>query len=338
MQTRPAIVALSFALGSLLEGLAAFELLRPTFFLAHPTALVLLSHGIACGLLTPGFLLLLPPAYRRDRGISILLILGLAAPLPIVGPSLVLLFSRYILKLDRPTKLDSNYFFGDRQYSSGTVESAGNSLTRSLLEHLRNPDVQVRRNAVLAARQLDFQSAIPILRMAQQDNDEHVRIFARSALSQITETLETSLKAMENPKLNPRQKLDRVQFVAEQFRDYVELGLLTEGSRKAHMDKLIGLLSQSLAAEPENEKVLCLLLKFCLLAGDIDRAKTHLRALKKLAPSPEVTLPWELTLCFEDRDWPSLKEMLASIPRSHSQDPQLMRIYEFWRRKGAQTK
>jgi HEAT repeats len=338
MQTRSVTLMLSFALGGLLESMAGFELLRPTFFPAHPTLVVLLSHLVACGLLTPGFLLLLPPAYRRDKGISIMLILGLAAPLPVVGPGLVLLFSQYLLKLDRLPKLDSSYFFGDRQYSSGANQSVGNSLTRSLLVHLRSPNVEVRRNAVLAARQLDFSSAIPILRLAQQDSDEQVRIFARNTLGQITETLEGSLKAMESPNLNPQQKLDRVLFVGEAFRAYVELGLMTEGNRKSHMDKLIGLLSQSLTAEPDNEKLLCLLLKFCLRAGDIDQARIHLRALQKLAPSPDVTLPWELALCFEDRDWPSLKEMLTSLRRNHSQDPQLMKIYNFWRQNGGQAK
>lgn len=338
MQTRPVALLVSFALGGLLESFAGFELLTSACFPAHPAQVVLLSHFAACGILAPGFLLLLPPTYRRDKWISILLILGFSTPLPIVGPGLVLLFSQYILKLDRLDKLDSNYYFGDRQYSSGTEQSAGNSLTRSLIEHLRSPDIEVRRNAILAARRLDFKSAIPILRLAQQDSDEQVRIFARNTLGQITETLEGSLKAIERPDLNPQQQLDRVMFVAEQFRDYVELGLITEGSRKFYLDKVIRLLSQSLAAEPGNEKVLCLLLKFCILARYIDQAKTHLIALKKLAPDPDVTLPWELELYFEDRDWQSLSEMLTTIRRSHSQDPQLMKAYNFWHQKVSEAR
>src|SRR6185503_8208522 len=110
--------------------------------------------------------------YRKDKWISILLILGLSIPLPVVGPGLVLIFSQYILKLERGHKPESNYYFGDRQYSSGTQLSAGNSLTRSLIEHLRSPDVEVRRDAILAARRLDFKSAIAILRIAQQASDE----------------------------------------------------------------------------------------------------------------------------------------------------------------------
>jgi hypothetical protein len=276
---------------------------------------------------------LLPPTYQRDKWISILLILGFSAPLPIVGPGLVLLFSLCILKLDRFHKLEPNYYFGDRQYASGTEQSTGNSLTRSLIEHLRSPDIEVRRNAILAAQRLDFKSAIPILRLAQQDSHEQVRIFARNTLGQITETLESSLKAIESPDLSPQQHLDRVMFVAEQFRDYVELGLLTEGSRKYYLDKTIELLSQSLAAEPDNEKVLCLLLKFCIRARDVEQAKTHLVALKNLASCPDVTLPWELELYFENRDWQGLREMLATIRRSHSQDPQLMKAYNFWHQK-----
>jgi hypothetical protein len=333
MQTRPAALLVSFALGGLLESFAGFELLTSAGFSDHPTQAVLLSHFAACGILAPGFLLLLPASYRQDKWISLLLILGLSAPLPIVGPALVLLFTQYILKLDHRHKLESDYYFGDRQFSSGTEQSTGNSLTRSLVEHLRNPDIEVRRNAVLAARRLDFKSAIPILRMAQQDGDEQVRIFARNTLGQITEEFEVSLKAMEDPDFNPQQHLDRVMFVAEQFRDYVELGLATEGGKKTHLDRLIRLLSQTLAADSGNEKVLRLLLKFCILARDIEQARIHLITLKTLAPSPEVTLPWELELHFESRDWQLLSERLTTIRRSHSQDLHLMKIYNFWHQK-----
>ncbi len=329
---------ISFVLSGLLECFAGFELLTSAWFPNHPAQAVLLSHFAACGILAPGILLLLPPAYRKDWWISLLLILGLSTPLPIVGPALVLLFSLYILKLDHVRKLETDYYFGDRQYASGTEQSAGNSLTRSLIEHLRSPDIEVRRNAVLAAKQLDFKSAIPILRLAQQDGDEQVRIFARNTLGQITEALEGSLKAIENPELNPQQHLDRVVYVAEQFRDYVELGLATEGGRKSHLDRLIRLLSQSLAVEPASEKVLCLLLKFCILAGDIAGAERHLMALKKLAPSPDVTLTWELEIHFENRDWQSLSAMLTTIRRSHSHDPQLMKVYNFWHQKNSEAR
>lgn len=338
MQMRSAALLVSFALGGLLESFAGFELLTSACFPDHPTQAVLLGHFAACGILAPGFLLLLPPSYRKHRWVSLLLILGLSTPLPIVGPALVLLFAQYILKLDHHLKPESDYYFGDRQFSSGTEQSTGNSLTRSLIEHLRSPDIEVRRNAVLAARRLDFKSAIPILRMAQQDGDEQVRIFARNTLGQITEALEGSLKAMEDPNFNPQQHLDRVMFVAEQFRDYVELGLATEGGKKTHLDRLIRLLSQTLDVEADNEKVLCLLLKFCILARYIDQARTYLIALKKLAPSPGVTLPWELELHFESRDWQSLSERLTTIRRSHSQDPHLMKIYNFWHQRTSEAR
>jgi len=335
MQTRPVFLLVSFAVGGLLECFAGVELLTSVCFSAHATRVVLLSHLAACAILAPGFLLLLPPAYRKDKWLSLLLILGLSASLPMVGPGLVLIISQYIFKLERLHKLKPNYYFGDKQYSSGTEQSAGNSLTRSLIEHLLSPDIEVRRNAILAAARLDFKSAIPILRVAQQDSDEQVRIFARNTLGQITESLEGSLKAIESPDLNPQQQLDRLIFVAEQFRDYVELGLITEGSRKSHLDRVIHLLTQSLAADLDKEKVLCLLLKFCLLARDVDQAKIHLMTLKKLAPDPDVTLPWELELYLEDRDWPSLSKLLSTIRRSHSRDARLMKACNFWQKASA---
>ena len=336
MQKRLVALLFSFVLGTCLESIAVFELFTSRYFPAHVTFFVLASHLAACLALVPGFLLLLPPAYRTDKWLSSVLIVGLSAPLPFIGPGIVLLFAQYILKIDRFQKLESNYFYGDRRYSSGTELNAGNSLTRSLIEHLRSPEIEVRRNAILAARRLDYKSAIPILRMAQQDSDEQVRIYARNTLGQIAESLEGSLKAIEDSALNPQDRLDRVVFVAEEFRDFVELGLIAEGAREFHMDKVIRLLAESLSADPENERILCLLLKFCILARDIPQAKTFLNMLKKLTPVPGVTLPWELELCFEDRDWPRLSQMLTTIERSHSQDPHLMKTYNFWHRKAYQ--
>lgn len=338
MQMRSVILLVSFVSGGLLESFAAFELWTSAVFSAHSTLAVFLSHLAACGLLSPGFLLLLPATYRRAKWISTLLILGLSTSLPIAGPALVLLFSQYILKLERPHKLESDYYFGDRQYTSGTEQSFGNSLTRSVIGHLRSQDVEVRRNAVLAAGRLDFQSAIPILRLAQKDSDEQVRIFARNTLSQIAATLEDSLKTMDRADLDAQQRLDRAMFVAERFRDYVELGLMAEGARKPHLANVIRLLSESLSTEPDNENILRHLVKFCILARSPEQAKTHLIALKKLAPHPEVTLPWELELCFEDRDWQSLSEKLTTIRRSHSQDPLLMKIYNFWHQKASEAR
>ena len=338
MQKRLVALLFSFGLGAFLESFALFELFTSRFFPTAATAVVLLSHLAACLVMVPGVLLLLPPPYRKDKWLSLLLIVGLSAPLPLVGPGLVLLFTQYILKMDRFHKLESNYFFGDRQYASGTELNAGNSLTRSLIEHLRSPEIEVRRNAILAARRLDYKSAIPILRMAQLDSDEQVRIYARNTLGQIAESLEGSLKAIEGSALNPQQRLDRVMFIAEEFRDFVELGLIAEGTKKAHMEKVIRLLAESLAAEPNNERILCMLLKFCILARDIPQAKSYLAVLKKLAPVPGVTLPWELELYFEDRDWQRLSQMLSSIQRSHSQDPHLMKTYNFWHQKAYELK
>lgn len=328
----------SFALGALLEGFAAFELLTSATFPNQPVQAVLLSHLAACGLLVPALLFLLPPTYRKDKWLSILLILGLSAPLPVVGAALVLLFSQYILKLELPHKPESDFYFGDRRYSSGNEQSCGNSLTRSIIVHLRSPDVEVRRNAILAVKQLDFKAAIPILGVALQDSDEQVRIYARNTWSQIAGALEGSLKEIESADITSPQRLDRVIFVAEHFRHYLELGLIAEGSRKPHLDEVIRLLSESLAAETDNERILCLLLKFCLLTRDIRQAKTHLIALKQLAPSPDVTLPWELEIYFEDHDWSSLSALLTTIRRSHFQNPQVMKSYNFWHQKSSATR
>ncbi len=334
---RNTILLISFSLGGLLETWAGSHLLASAPLPVDQIQTVLLGHLAACGVLLPGFLLLLPPAYRRSKWIASGLVLGFSVSLPFVGPGLVLLVSQWILKLERQRKLAPDYYFGDRQFFSGSAQSPGDGPPRSLIGHLRSPDVEVRRKAILAAAQLHSQSAIPILRLAQKDSDEQVRIFARNTLSQIAATLEDCLKTMDRANLSPQQRLDRAVFVAERFRDYVELGLISESARNPHFTKVIRLLSESLSAEPDNKNILRHLIRFCIQGRFLEQARTHLSALKRLSPDPAMTLSWELELCFEDRDWPSLGEKLGHIRRSHSQDPELMRIYNFWHRRTPET-
>ena len=70
MQKRLVALLFSFGLGAFLESFALFELFTSRFFPAAATAVVLLSHLAACLVLVPGFLLLLPSPYRKEKWLS----------------------------------------------------------------------------------------------------------------------------------------------------------------------------------------------------------------------------------------------------------------------------
>ena len=101
-------------------------------------------------------------------------------------------------------------------------------------------------------------------------------------------------------------------FIAEEFRDYVELGLITEGTENPP-GQVIRLLCRISGCRAENEEVLCMCSKFCILARRHPQAKTHLVVFKKLAPVPDVTLPVGIGTHFEDRDL--AKHSARCLPR-----------------------
>jgi hypothetical protein len=85
------------------------------------------------------------------------------------------------------------------------------------------------------------------------------------------------------------------------------------------------------ARQPDDAKSLCLALKLYLLDTQMDKAADSLQRLKQIAPGPDITLPWELQINYQTRDWPALHEVLGYLERQCYNDPQFRKIYEFWR-------
>ena len=189
-------------------------------------------------LFSPVFLHLLPPSYCQEKWLSLLLLLGFSITLPLVGLLLAFAYAQLIVRLRPAHNLDRKYYFGDTPYLTDRKDKATFSkTTHSIVEILNSPNTETRRKAILAVRNLDLPSAIPILRRAQEDTDEQVRIFARNVLTQIIVDLESALKMIEAEGVESESGVDQVIYVIERYHELVDLGLISEGHQGVYRTK-----------------------------------------------------------------------------------------------------
>jgi hypothetical protein len=318
--------------GALLDLIVGWQLVGPQQILqaSHRFWIVLL-HFAACGLLAPLFSGLLPSSSRPEKRLSLLLIFGFSSTLPVVGPLLVLAFTQLIRRLHPASDFEKNFYFGDNPYLTAPNEKAAlDKTTHSIVEILNSANTENRRKAILAVRNLNLQAAIPILRHAQEDSDEQVRIFARSLLTRIMADLESSLKMVEGKTLQSEQAVERMIYVVERYHQFVELGLISERNRKIYLDKAILLLTEVHQRQPADEKILCLLLKYCISNGRIKDARKYLGKLREVNCGAADTVPWELEIAFIGRDWQAFQALLEKLKEDHSRDPKFRELYSFW--------
>jgi hypothetical protein len=322
----------SAAAGAAFETVAVLELAAPPHLLQLGPALrVVLLHFAACAFFAPGLLALVPSGNRLEKSVALLLIFGFSCALPVLGPALALGFSQLIRRLPPATGLEKRFYFGENPYLTDPNERAAfDKTTRSIIEILNSPNTEARRKAILAVRSLSLQAAVPILRHAQQDNDEQVRIFARNSLAQIIAALESALKSVEGKLLESEQGIERMTYVIEQYHQFVELGLISEGTRTIYLTQALSVLNKIHEREPANEKILCLLVKYCISNNRLNEARQRVAKLKELSRDSASTLPWELEISFVDRDWRALHTVLEKLRREHQQDPRLRELYAFW--------
>ncbi|MEX2381490.1 MAG: HEAT repeat domain-containing protein [Opitutales bacterium] len=94
-------------------------------------------------------------------------------------------------------KSERCYVFAEESVPDIFAFQSRTEVSTSILQILNSPDVSNRRKAVLALRAIEPRFALPFLRRAVQDSDEHVRIFAQGILTEIVEQFDKSIKVME---------------------------------------------------------------------------------------------------------------------------------------------
>lgn len=211
---------------------------------------------------------------------------------------------------------------------------AGNFGPRSsVAEILRGPDPASRRNAILAVKDLDVRSALPLLRKGLQDSDEQVRIFAQNSLSELLEKFESKIKALEARSQSSPTDVAAAIGLAEQYFELVYLEVAGDDETSAHMlGQAIEILDRAAREAPRNSRVGLLQLRYALRQRNLEAARSALHRVRALKVDEQVVLPWEAELAFLERDWKAVQELLSRFVAKGFVNPRIESIAKFWNR------
>ncbi len=313
---------LGLALALLLQTLALVPVLR-----GMDALWPLLAHLV--GAIIWGFCALV--LFRDRSGATGWLAGGCAAIFPVLGPivSLVLVA---VLRRKPPAQTTGRYVIWRDEPAAESSDSLPSSASgHSIVEILQSPRTQLRRNAILALRELDPQLAIPLLRKGLQDSDEQVRIYAQNILSAMIERFETNLKEIEQRlTAEPTVALHSVR-LAEHFHELVYLDVAGDDETAAHyLAKAQTLLARAAELAPADRQIPLLGMKCALRARDLPAARRWFRQLESDGYEVVDALPWQMELEFIAGDWKRLQELFVIFQRAKITNPRIEELIRFW--------
>ncbi len=202
---------------------------------------------------------------------------------------------------------------------------------QSIVEILQSPRTQLRRNAVLALRELDPQLAIPLLRKGLQDSDEQVRIYAQNILSGMLERFEGGIKELEQKLRDNPDAAQPARRLAEQFFELVYLDVAGDDETAAHyLSKALALLDRAAAAAPDDREIPLLGLKYALRARQPAIARAWSERIDPAQVDSQHVLPWRMELAFQEGDWTALRTLFAAFARGRYFNPRIDEVARFW--------
>lgn len=254
-----------------------------------------------------------------------------ALTFPILGPLASLCFAA-ILR-DPPVDHSGQRYVVWNEQPAGALDHAlpAGSSGHSIVEILQSPRTQLRRNAVLALRELDPQLAIPLLRKGLQDSDEQVRIYAQNILSSMLERFEESIKQLETRMAAGDTDATTATRLAEQYFELVYLDVAGDDETAAHyLAKALALLETAFSASPNDSSVAFLGFKYALRARDVTAARRWLERLEQGNPDLQQVMPWRMELAFLEGDWVRLRTLFEEFARARYINPRIEDLSRFW--------
>jgi len=288
--------------------------------LAHVLGAVVWGWGTAA----------LLPAFDRA---TVWLMAACALLFPVLGPlASVTLIA--ILRRPPPDRTAKKYIVWRDQAIAETGESLPSSASgQSIVEILQSPRTQLRRNAILALRDLDPYVAIPLLRKGLQDSDEQVRIYSQNILSGMIERFEANLKELEQRVLAEPSAALHAMRLAEHFHELVYLDVAGDDETAAHyLTTAQDILRRAAALDPTDAQIPFLGLKCALRMRDLPAAERWFSQLQTGGYDIAAVLPWRMELMFLAGDWVRLRELFAVFERAQVINPRVEELIRYWKR------
>lgn len=313
---------ISLVLGVVLQAIALYLLWQQELI-----ALAVLAHLAGAAAWGFGISLLLPLAQQTAWWLPG----GAALIAPVLGP-LASLAIIQLLRTPPPDYSAQRYLVWDEQPVSATSATLPSGASgQSIVEILQSPRTELRRNAILALRDLDPQFAIQLLRKGLQDSDEQVRIYAQNILSGMIERFESGLKELEQRlAAEPNAALHAVR-VAEQYYELVYLDVAGDDQTAAHyLNKALALLARAAELAPADGEIALLGLKCSLRARNVELARTWFAQVQARPHDHRQVLPWAMELAYMEKDWPRLRTLFATFDHAQTINPRIEALAHFW--------
>ncbi|WP_438483593.1 HEAT repeat domain-containing protein [Oleiharenicola lentus] len=239
-----------------------------------------------------------------------------------------------LLRLKPPENNTQRYvIWSERSQAEWSATLPAGAPGLSIVEILQSPRTQLRRNAILALRDLDPQLAIPLLRKGLQDSDEQVRIYAQNILSTMLERFEGSVKELEQRLVAHPDAVIAAVNLAEQYFELVYLDVAGDDETAAHyLSKALALLERAAEREPNDGRIAFLGLKYSLRARDIVAAQRWLARTQRCNVEVQQVLPWHMELTFLEGNWAKLKEQFAAFTQAGYVNRRIEHLATFWNR------
>ncbi len=313
---------LALVVGVALHFFAALLLLR-----GGPLALPILAHVAGSAAWGLGAVPLFPAALRAAWWFG-----GACALLfPVVGPLTSLALAAILRRPPVDHSARRYVVWNDQPVVESRDTLPAGAAGQSIVEILQSPRIQLRRNAVLALRELDPQLAVPLLRKGLQDSDEQVRIYAQNILSTMLERFETGLKELDQRlAAEPEAALHAIR-LAEHYYELVYLDVAGDDDTAAHyLAKAQTLLARAAMLAPGDGQIPLLGLKCALRARDLAAAEHWFAQLEARGYDVPQVLPWHMELVFLRGDWPRLRELFTTFEHDRIVNPRIAELVQFW--------
>jgi hypothetical protein len=293
---------------------------------ADPVGWIVSAHLLGAAAWGYGAALLLPATQRAAWWLPG----GCALVFPVLGP----LGSLYLMRGLRRRPVDpgaDRYVVWSEEARMSREAPPDAATALSVIEILQGPRTQLRRNAILALRDLEPPMAIPLLRKGLQDSDEQVRIFAQNILSSMLERFEGRIKVLEEELLSSPAAAAPARQLAEQFFELVYLDVAGDESMSTHyLTKALALLEHAAGANPADREIPLLGLKYALRARQPIVARQWCERLDAASLAAQHVLPWRMELAFLECDWAGLKRLFAAFAHAGYINPRIDELIRFW--------
>lgn len=196
-----------------------------------------------------------------------------------------------------------------------------------ILRHARNGEFRLQ--AVRAANQLPERKAVPILRMALGDMMDDVRLFAYSALDRKESAINAEIHRLRREMTQQGETPIRHARLAEQYWDLAYLGL-AEGEVARYAIRRADHHARSGLESPEAPAMWFLLGRIALWNECLAEAERALARAEEAGINPTDLAPFRAEIAYRRRDFPGVREHLATLPTFQRPDSALIEVVEYW--------